>query len=166
MITRLASMAAAAAISFVLTAMMLVTATAFDATYHKRLRDLKLKGLQLQKEIIYLQTRVTVDRVGAGAYECLTGLHRSVEVVTLQIESLSWVALIASLMIDKSDEQKALEVLKLTANGLLGEMEVNREGINNTAVVCSRHGVVTLKTQEVLGLYSEAGSLVRSMPLR
>ena len=70
---------------------------------------------------------------------------------------------IASSMNDKSDEQTVLDVLKEDATHFLNSVDISRKGINSTAGYCSSNNVAVAKAQEILRLYAEATSVVRSI---
>ncbi len=140
-----------AAVSLVLTALLLVTATAFDATYHKRLRDLRTKATQLEGDILDVQ--VQKDVLSGPAGSCLASLHHSLELVSDKIDFLSKLALLASSMNDKSDEQIVVRLLQFEAKNFLEVTQLHRNAVNSMVGGCSRYGAVTVKGQEIFGLH-------------
>jgi hypothetical protein len=66
-------------------------------------------------------------------------------------------------MNDKADEETVVDMLNEEAAYVLEFVDNNRHAINSTAGYCSSNNVVVAKAQEILSLYSEANSVVRSI---
>jgi hypothetical protein len=58
---------------------------------------------------------------------------------------------------------QVLAVLKVDATDFLNHENISRREINSVASYCSSSNVVVAKAQEILRLYDEATSVVRSM---
>jgi hypothetical protein len=72
-------------------------------------------------------------------------------------------ATIARSMNDKSDEKTVVDMLNEEAAEVLKYLDEDRRTINSTAGYCSWNNVAVAKAQEILSLYSEATSVVRSI---
>jgi hypothetical protein len=59
--------------------------------------------------------------------------------------------------------QSGISEITLEINYFLKHTELERKGINWTVGMCSRYNLVAVKAEEILRLYGEASSLVRSM---
>jgi hypothetical protein len=108
----------------------------------------------------------SVGRIGAKGgqeWECLNELYYKLEVISVRIEWLYSIELLASSMNDKSNKQTVLDLLNEEATNFLKLVELGRKGINLTAGYCSWNSVAVAKAQEILGFYDEATSDVRSI---
>jgi hypothetical protein len=144
--------------TFFVISLLTASADALDATDYTRMRDLSQKTIQLQRDILSANQGARGDAV-----DCFGQLYTNLEQVALRIGFLEQMVSIASLMVDKSDEQTVLGAFKTEADHFLKQIELNRKGINLTAGYCSRGNVVVVKAQEILQLYDDASSLLRSM---
>jgi hypothetical protein len=144
--------------TFFVISLLTASADALDASDYTRMHDLSQKTIQLQRDILSAN-----QGVRGNAVDCFEQLYTNLEQVAVRIGFLEQMLSIASLMVDKSDEQTVLGAFKIEANHSLKQIELNRKGINLTAGYCSRGNVVALKAQEILRLYDEASSLLRSM---
>ena len=142
-----------------------VSANALDDTDYHRLDNLWNKFLQLEKDL-----RISEQGIAEGTsphrsdlLDCLEPLYSDVERGEMSIGFLTSMAAVASLMVDKSDEQKIVHVLKIEASKFLKYVEVGRTHINGVIGFCSRNNVVSLKAQEIFRLYDEAVPNVRSL---
>jgi hypothetical protein len=144
--------------TFFVISLLTASADALDASDYTRMHDLSQKTIQLQRDILSAN-----QGVRGNAVDCFEQLYTNLEQVAVKIGFLEQMLSIASLMVDKSDEQTVLGAFKIEANHSLKQIELNRKGINLTAGYCSRGNVVALKAQEILRLYDEASSLLRSM---
>jgi hypothetical protein len=147
-------------IALILTA----SARALDDTDYHRLDNLWNKFLQLEKDLrIYehgIAEGTSLNR--ADLLDCLEPIYSDVERGEMSIGFLTSMAALASLMVDKSDEQKVLGVIKIEARKFLEYVEVGRTHINGIIGFCSRNNVVSVKAQEIFQLYDVATPLVRS----
>ena len=144
--------------TFFVISLLTATADALDATDYTRMHNLSQKTTQLQRDILSAN-----QGARGNAVDCFEQLYTNLEQVSLRIGFLEQMVSIASSMVDKSDEQTVLGAFKIEAEHLLKRIELNRKGINLTAGYCSRGNVVAVKAQEILRLYDEASSLLRSM---
>jgi hypothetical protein len=101
--------------------------------------------------------------LGGQEWECLNELYYKLEVISVRIEWLYSMELLALSMNDKSDKQTVLDLLNDDATNFLKHVEISRKGINSTAGYCSSINVAVAKAQEILGFYDEATSVVRLM---
>jgi hypothetical protein len=143
---------------FILTA----RADALDINDYNRLDNLWGKFLQLNKDILSVQKDVPGDR-NSQALDCFGLLSNNLEAAERSIKSLTMMVLVASKMIDKSDEKTVLDVLSMEARSFYRYVEVGRGYINRAAGECSLKDGFATTAQEALRLYDEATSLVRSM---
>jgi hypothetical protein len=144
--------------TFFVISLLIASADALDATDYTRMHNLSQKTIQLQRDILSANQGARGDAV-----DCFGQLYTNLEQVSLRIGFLEQMVSIASLMVDKSDEQTVLGAFKIEADHFLKQIELNRKGINLTAGYCSRGNVVAVKAQEILRLYDEASSILRSM---
>ena len=146
--------------TFFVFCLLTASANALDATDAMRLDDLERKSLQLEQDILSARRG---SPLGGQAWECLNELYYKLEVISVRIEWLYSMELLASSMNDKSDEQTVLDMLNEDATNFLNHVEISRKGINSTAGYCSSINVAVAKAQEILGFYDEATSVVRSI---
>ena len=141
-------------------AISLLTASsdALDATDYTRMHNLSQKTIQLQRDILSAN-----QGARGNAVDCFEQLYTNFEQVSLRIGFLDQMVSIASFMVDKFDEQTVLAAFKIEADRFLKQVELNRKRINLTAGYCSWNNVVAVKAKEILRLYDEASSLLRSM---
>ena len=140
--------------------LLTVSANALDESDATRIDNLAKKSLQLEQDLSGAQKGSPTT---GKAWECLNELHHHVEMVSVQIDWLRSMALLALSMNDKSDEQMVLDFLNEYATDFLEHLDISREGINSTTGYCSSNNVAVAKAQEILRFYDEATSVVRSM---
>ena len=140
--------------------LLTVSANALDESDATRIDNLAKKSLQLQEDLSSVQKGS--PPVGK-AWECLNELYHHLEMVSVQIDWLRSMVLLALSMNDKSDEQTVLDFLNEYATSFLEHLDISRQRINSTAGYCSSSNVPAAKAQEILRFYDEATSVVRSM---
>ena len=134
----------------------IASADALDASDTTRVFKLAVKFVQLKGDI-------TISRSQGGqGFECLTQLYYNLAIMSEQIGKLRLMATIARSMKDKSDEQRVVDMLNEEAADVLTALDDERRAINLTAGYCSWNNVAVAKAQEILSLYSEATSVIRS----
>jgi hypothetical protein len=146
--------------TFFVFCLLTASANALDATDATRLDDLVRKSLQLEQDILSVRRG---SPLGGQEWECLNELYYKLEVISVRIEWLYSMELLASSMNDKSDKQTVLDLLNEDATNFLKLVELGRKGINLTAGYCSWNSVAVAKAQEILGFYDEVTSDVRSI---
>ena len=146
--------------TFFVFCLLTASANALDATDAMRLDNLVRKSLQLEQDILSIRRD---SPLGGQAWECLNELYYKLEVISVRIEWLYSMELLASSMNDKSDKQTVLDLLNEDATNFLNHVEISRKGINSTAGYCSSINVAVAKAKEILGFYDEAISDVRSI---
>jgi len=144
--------------TFFVISLLISSADALDATDYTRMHNLSQKTIQLQRDILSAN-----QGARGNAVDCFEQLYTNLEQVSLRIGFLEQMVSIVSSMVDKSDEQTVLGAFKIEADRFLKQIELNRKGINLTAGYCFRGNVEAVKAQEILRLYDEASSLLRSM---
>jgi len=144
--------------TFFVISLLIASADALDNTDYTRMHNLLQKTIQLQRDILSAN-----QGARENAVDCFEQLYANFEQVSLRIGFLDQMVSIASFMVDKSDEQTVLAAFKIEADRFLKQVELNRKEINLTAGYCSWNNVVAVKAQEILRLYDEASSLLRSM---
>jgi hypothetical protein len=149
--------------TFFVICLLTASANALDESDATRIDNLAQKSLQLEKDLSSAQKGSPLT---GKAWECLNELHHHVEMVSVQIDWLRSMALLALSMKDKSDEKTVLDFLHEYATGFLEHIDISRQSINSTAGYCSSVNVAVAKAQEVLKLQEEATSVVRSMMSR
>ena len=145
---------------FFVICVLTASANALDESDATRIDNLAKKSLQLQEDLSSVQRGSPL--VGK-TWECLNELNHHLEIISVQIDWLRSMALLALSMKDKSDEQTVLDFLNEYATIFLGHLDISRQGINSTASYCASNNVVVAKAQEILALYDDATSVVRSM---
>jgi len=140
--------------------LLTASANALDESDATRIDNLAKKSLQLEQDLSSAQKGSPPT---GKAWECLNELHHHVEMVSVQIDWLRSMALLALSMKDKSDEQTVLEFLNEYATVFLEHIDISRQRINSTAGYCSSSNIAVAKAQEILRFYDEAASVVRSM---
>ena len=146
--------------NFFVFCLLTASAHALDATDATRLDNLVRKSLQLEQDILSVRRG---SPLGGQAWECLNELYYKLEIISVRVEGLYSMELLASSMNDKSDEQTVLDILNEDETNFLNQVEISRKGINSTAGYCSSINVAVAKGQEILGFYDEATSGVRSI---
>jgi hypothetical protein len=146
--------------SFLVICLLTASANALDATDAMHVDNLVKKSLQLEQDILSARRD---SPLRGQAWECLNELYYKLEVISVRIEWLYSMELLALSMNDKSDEQTVLDVLNEDATHFLNHVEINRKGINSTAGYCSSINVAVAKAKEILEFYDEATSVVRSI---
>jgi hypothetical protein len=137
------------------------SAEALDEADYKRMLNLGAKFFQLQEDMLNVQKGSPLVEK-----ECLDDLQNDLERISIRIEALTSMVSLASSMVNKLDEQMVLATLNMDATSFLKHIELGRKGINSTAGYCSSNNVAVAKAQEILKLYDEATSVVRSMMSR
>jgi hypothetical protein len=137
----------------------ITSADAIDASDYTRFSNLGKKLLQLRRDI----TNVQRTQTGGQGFECLKDLYNNLEVVSEQIDKLRVMVIIALSMNDKADKQTVVQMLNDEAGDVLQYLDEDRRAINSTAGYCSWNNVAVAKAQEILSLYSESTTLVRSV---
>ena len=134
-----------------------VRADALDNTDYHRAQNLLQEFIQLQKDISDAERSAQPN-----ASACFIELYTNLETVSWRLGFLSTLVKIASLMVDKSDEQTVLSELDDEASNFLNYLELSQKGINSIAGHCSGNNVAAEKVQEILSLYNKTSPLVRS----
>src|SRR5262249_29733879 len=92
--------------AFFVICLLTASANTLDESDARRIDNLARKSLQLQEDLSNVQKGSPL--VGK-AWECLNELYHNLEMVTVQIDWLRSMALLALSMNDKSDEQTVLD---------------------------------------------------------
>jgi len=146
--------------TFFVICLLTASANALDESDATRIDNLARKSLQLEEDLSGVQRGSPL--IGK-AWECLNELNHHLEIISVQIDWLRSMALLALSMKDKSDEQTVLEFLNEYATVFLEHIDISRQRINSTAGYCSSSNIAVAKAQEILRFYDEAASVVRSM---
>jgi hypothetical protein len=97
-------------------------------------------------------------------WDCLYNLYQSLELVKSDVAVVEALASLDTDMVNAADEQAVLNELADRLKTFLGTFALQRKAINGTmGQQGCRAGVVAVKAQEILQLYTKLGSVVQAI---
>jgi hypothetical protein len=94
---------------------------------------------------------------------CLWDLNKRITAFYDVLAPLTLLVLLASEMVDITDEKEAIRLLSNDAPAFLKSLEANRRGTNFVIGECAQDNIMAVKGQELLRMFDKAASLVGSI---
>jgi hypothetical protein len=141
------------------------SANAFDETDYRRLDKLWDKFLQLERDLANFQHGIAQGSspTRSDLIECLDDLSGHLERAERSIGFVTTLGSLATLMVNKFDERRVLDVLSVEARYFNKYVDLGRKYIDKMTDFCPSSRAVAIKAQEVVGLFDEASPVVRSI---
>jgi len=123
------------------------------------LRSLREKTLKLGIDI----TSASATAAAAHRETCLPQLTIAIEKFDERFQPLTLMVILASRMVDITDEKEVIRALSIEAPPFLKALEAIRQGTNNVMSECAQDTLTSVKGQELLRLFDTAASQLRSI---
>jgi hypothetical protein len=145
--------------ALVLLASLILVVNSADANV---LNDGDFQGLRSLREKTF---KLGIDITAAAAHSdtCLPQLTIAIEKFDERFQPLTLMVMLASRMVDITDEKEVIRVLSIEAPPFLKALEAIRQGTNNIMAECTQDSPTAAKGQELLRIFDTTASQLRSI---
>jgi hypothetical protein len=98
-----------------------------------------------------------------GDLKCVSYLNDRIKALTDVLGPLDTMVMLASDMVDSTDEQKIIRLLSHQAPDFLKSVEADQRGTNAVMAECAGDALTAVKAQELLHILDRAAGLVKAL---